>query len=104
MGFCFPHGARLVQSRDESALAWMWGANGAAGVVASIAAVMISMTLGIEANLWVAVVCYAVLPLVAAGVATLRPAVEAADDARAAGAGVGPAVHHGPDTPGATRA
>ncbi len=104
MGFCFPHGARLVQSRDESALAWMWGANGAAGVVASIAAVMISMTLGIEANLWVAVVCYAVLPLVAAGVATLRPAVEAADDARAAGAGVGPAVHHGPHTPGATRA
>ena len=36
MGLCFPHGARLVQARDESALAWMWGANGTAGVVASI--------------------------------------------------------------------
>jgi hypothetical protein len=104
MGFCFPHGARLVQSRDDSALAWMWGANGAAGVVASIAAVMISMTLGIEANLWVAVACYAVLPLVAAGVATLRPSVEAAGDARAAEAGVGHAADHGPHTPGATRA
>lgn len=71
MGLCFPHGARLVQSRDESALAWMWGANGAAGVVASIGAVMISMTLGIEANLWVAGAAYAVLPLVASGIATL---------------------------------
>lgn len=71
MGLCFPHGARLVQSRDELALAWMWGANGAAGVVASIGAVMISMTLGIETNLWVAMAAYAVLPLAAAGVATL---------------------------------
>lgn len=70
MGCCFPHGARLVQSRDESALAWMWGANGAAGVVASIGAVMISMTLGIEANLWVAAAAYALLPVVAAGIAT----------------------------------
>ncbi|MCC6989431.1 MAG: hypothetical protein IT181_10555 [Acidobacteria bacterium] len=104
MGFCFPHGARLVQSRDESALAWMWGANGAAGVVASIAAVMISMTLGIEANLWVAVACYAVLPLVAAGVATLRPSVEAAAGAHAAGAGARHTADHGPHTPGATRA
>ena len=72
MGLCFPHGARLVQARDESALAWMWGANGAAGVVASIAAVMISMTLGIEANLWVAAAAYAVLPLVARGLARLE--------------------------------
>ena len=71
MGFCFPHGARLVQARDESALAWMWGANGGAGVVASIAAVMVSMTLGIEANLWIAAVGYAVLPLVARGIGAI---------------------------------
>jgi hypothetical protein len=91
MGFCFPHGARLVQSRDESALAWMWGANGAAGVVASIGAVMISMTLGIEANLWVAVVAYALVPAVAKGVATLEAPLAARADARA-------------DAPGATGA
>jgi hypothetical protein len=71
MGLCFPHGARLVQSRDESALAWMWGANGAAGVVASIGAVMISMTLGIEANLWVAASAYAAVPMLAAGIGRL---------------------------------
>jgi hypothetical protein len=88
MGFCFPHGARLVQARDESALAWMWGANGAAGVVASIGAVMISMTLGIEANLWVAVVAYAVVPLVATGVATLGAPVGTVGGAAAASRGV----------------
>lgn len=70
LGLCFPYGARLIQARDESALAWMWGANGAAGVVASIAAVMISMTLGIEANLWIAGAAYAVLPLLARGIAS----------------------------------
>lgn len=74
MGFCFPHGARLVQARDESALAWMWGANGGSGVVASIAAVMVSMTLGIEANLWIAAAGYAVLPLVARGIGAIRGA------------------------------
>lgn len=71
MGFCFPHGARLVQARDESALAWMWGANGGAGVVASIAAVMVSMTLGIEANLWIAAAGYAAVPLVARGIGAI---------------------------------
>ena len=101
MGFCFPHGARLVQSRDESALAWMWGANGAAGVVASIAAVMISMTLGIEANLWVAVVCYAVLPLVAARVATLQLSGAHASAHRSHAPASHPAT---PGAPGATRA
>jgi hypothetical protein len=65
MGCAFPHGARLVQRRDDTALAWMWGANGAAGVVASIAAVMISMTLAIETNLWLAALAYALLPLAA---------------------------------------
>ena len=44
LGLCFPYGARLVQQRDPTALAWMWGANGGAGVLASIAAVMVSMS------------------------------------------------------------
>lgn len=65
MGSGFPYGARLVQARDASALAWMWGANGAAGVVASIGAVIVSMTMDIEANLWVAALAYGLLPLAA---------------------------------------
>lgn len=109
MGFCFPHGARLVQARDESALAWMWGANGGAGVVASIGAVMVSMTLGIEANLWFSAAAYAVLPLVARGIAVpaavravatgaARPDQAAAmADAAAAGATVSRPHATGPD-------
>lgn len=75
MGSGFPYGARLVQKRDTDALAWMWGANGAAGVVASIGAVILSMTLDIEANLWLAAAAYGVLPLAARGLAhgTARP-------------------------------
>jgi hypothetical protein len=69
MGLCFPHGARLVQQRDPEALAWMWGANGGAGVLASIAAVMVSMTAGIEWNLLLAGLGYALLPLLALGIA-----------------------------------
>lgn len=69
MGSGFPYGARLVQARDASALAWMWGANGAAGVVASIGAVIVSMTVDIEANLWLAALAYGVLPLAARGLA-----------------------------------
>jgi spermidine synthase len=65
MGLCFPHGARLVQDRDPEALAWMWGANGGAGVLASIAAVIVSMTAGIEWNLLLAGVGYVTLPLLA---------------------------------------
>ncbi|MEZ5417729.1 MAG: hypothetical protein R2708_10330 [Vicinamibacterales bacterium] len=93
MGVCFPYGARLVQAHDEAAVAWMWGANGAAGVVASIGAVVLSMTLGIETNLWLAAAGYAVLPLVARGIGSAPAAAPAgvratapAGDAAAPGA------------------
>lgn len=68
LGLCFPYGARLVQARDPSAVAWMWGANGGAAVVASIVAVMLSMALGIELNLFLAGGAYALLPFVARGI------------------------------------
>ncbi len=68
MGVCFPYGAGLVQRRDPSALAWMWGANGGAGVLASIAAVIVSMAVGIEWNLVLAGVAYATLPILARGI------------------------------------
>jgi hypothetical protein len=61
VGCCFPIGMRLVRGHSESVTAWMWGVNGAAGVLASIVAVMISMWLGIGANLVVAAVLYASL-------------------------------------------
>ena len=61
LGWCFPIGMRLVGRHSSQVTAWMWGVNGACGVMASILAVMISMWLGIDTNLLVAAVLYALL-------------------------------------------
>jgi hypothetical protein len=63
MGCCFPLGMRLVGHHSNQVTAWMWGVNGAAGVMASIVAVMVSMWLGIHVNLLVAAGLYLVLSL-----------------------------------------
>jgi hypothetical protein len=61
LGLCFPFGARQIERINPRALAWMWGANGATGVLASVVAVMISIWAGIEVNFFVAATCYASL-------------------------------------------
>jgi hypothetical protein len=61
MGFCFPVGLRLVARRAPALNAWMWGINGACGVMASIFAVMVSMWVGIEVNLMIAAALYLLL-------------------------------------------
>jgi spermidine synthase len=63
LGFCFPVGMVLVGRLSPDATAWMWGVNGAAGVLASIMAVAISMWLGIHVNLLAAGLLYILLPL-----------------------------------------
>jgi hypothetical protein len=63
LGFCFPIGMNLVGRLSQDATAWMWGVNGAAGVLASIAAVAISMWLGIQVNLFIAGTLYLFLAL-----------------------------------------
>jgi len=63
LGFCFPVGMVLVGRLSPDATAWMWGVNGAAGVLASIVAVAISMWLGIHVNLAAAALLYMLLPL-----------------------------------------
>lgn len=67
LGFCFPLGMRLVQRIAPDAAPWMWGVNGAAGVLASIAAVFVSMWVDIRANLALAAGLYALLPWIALG-------------------------------------
>ena len=61
LGFCFPIGLRLVGRRAPQLTAWMWGVNGACGVMASIVAVMISMWIGIDINLVLAAGLYLLL-------------------------------------------
>ena len=63
LGGCFPIGMRLVGSLSDAATAWMWGVNGACGVIASVIAVAVSMWIGIDTNLLVAAVLYAALAI-----------------------------------------
>jgi hypothetical protein len=70
LGFCFPLGLRAVAQRSPDATAWMWGVNGAFGVVASILAVLISMAFGISAAWLLAAGLYAALAAIAGRVAS----------------------------------
>jgi hypothetical protein len=63
LGVCFPIGMRLLGRHSDRVTAWMWGVNGACGVMASIVAVMVSMWIGIAANLVLAAGLYLMLPL-----------------------------------------
>jgi len=67
LGLCFPVGLRLVRPLSEGALPWMWGINGAAGVLASVLAVAVSMWAGISTSLYLAAAAYALLTLPALG-------------------------------------
>ncbi len=76
LGCCFPVGMRLVSRRSEQATAWMWGVNGACGVLASIASVAISMSIGINASLLIAAVLYALLAVPAGFLASAHGRAE----------------------------
>ncbi len=61
LGLCFPIGIRLIGRHSQGVTAWMWGVNGAFGVLASIVAVMVSLWWGIGANMLLAAVLYGLL-------------------------------------------
>jgi spermidine synthase len=61
LGMFFPMGLRLVSRLSEDAMPWMWGINGACGVLSSVIAVAISMWSGIHTNFYVALVIYALI-------------------------------------------
>jgi hypothetical protein len=61
LGYCFPVGMRLTGRHSDEATAWMWGVNGACGVLAAIAAVAIAMWVAIDANLLIASGLYLML-------------------------------------------
>jgi hypothetical protein len=58
MGFGFPTGMRLVQAIDSRPTPWFWGINGAAGVLASVLAVISSIAFGIQVTLAAGALCY----------------------------------------------
>jgi hypothetical protein len=61
MGFGFPTGLRLAAARDERPTVWFWGINGAAGVLGSVIAVVLSIAFGIRTTLILGAVCYLAL-------------------------------------------
>ncbi len=66
LGLCFPVGLRLVRRISDDATPWMWGVNGAAGVLASVSAVAVSIWSGISTSLYMAIAAYMLLLLPAA--------------------------------------
>ena len=63
LGCFFPLGMRSLQGRSAAARSWMWGLNGALGVLGSLVAILISMTFGIRACLLAGAACYLALLL-----------------------------------------
>jgi hypothetical protein len=61
MGLGFPLGMVQITRYGESVAPWMWGINGAASVVGTIVAILISMSLGISATLLAGTVCYGLI-------------------------------------------
>ena len=61
MGWGFPTGMRLAESLDARPTPWFWGINGAAGVLASIGVVGVSLVYGIRASLVAGAGCYLLL-------------------------------------------
>jgi hypothetical protein len=63
MGFGFPTGMRLVTAIDPRPTPWLWGVNGAAGVLAAGLAVACSIGFSVDTTIRVSGVCYlALLP------------------------------------------
>jgi hypothetical protein len=61
MGLGFPLGMAQITRYGEDVAPWMWGINGAASVVGTIVAILISMSLGISATLLAGMVCYGLI-------------------------------------------
>ena len=70
LGFGFPTGMKLVQAVDSGPTSWFWGMNGAAGVLASVLAVMLSLAYGIHVTLFAAAISY--LCVIPAALALVR--------------------------------
>jgi len=65
MGFGFPTGIRLAMAVDPRLTPWLWGVNGAAGVLGSGLAVACSIAFSTDVTIRVGAVCYVALALVA---------------------------------------
>lgn len=59
MGFMFPAGMRLCVRIEPRAMPWLWAVNGAAGVLASGLAVLVSIETSLDVATWIGAAAYA---------------------------------------------
>ena len=76
MGFMFPTGMRLCTRIDSRITPWVWAVNGAAGVLATGAVVLVSINTSLDDSLRVGAVAYALLAVVAPQLFKLEQASE----------------------------
>ena len=57
MGMAFPWGLELVRLRAPAATPWLWALNGAASVLGSLGAVLVSISVGVSAAFWSGAAC-----------------------------------------------
>jgi hypothetical protein len=84
MGFCFPVGMRwATELGHEGNLPWMWALNGAAGVLATFIAMVISTETTIQACVLTGAACYALGGILLSGKGSAASAsVSTAGDAK----------------------
>jgi predicted membrane-bound spermidine synthase len=58
LGIPFPSGIRMISEKAPSLIPWAWGMNGFFTVIGSVLALMLSMMIGFQAVLWIAVCIY----------------------------------------------
>jgi hypothetical protein len=58
MGTPFPLGMKYAAARHPEITPWLWGVNGAASVLCSVLAVVVSLFWSISASFWLGVSCY----------------------------------------------
>ncbi|UCH33151.1 MAG: SAM-dependent methyltransferase, partial [Armatimonadota bacterium] len=69
MGMPFPLGLKIANVRSAEIIPWLWAANGATSVLASVLAIAIAITSGFSAVMFIALGMYALAALIAVGLA-----------------------------------
>jgi hypothetical protein len=64
MGLPFAGGLNIVERRQATLVPWAWAINGSFSVISSVLAVMVALSLGFSAVLWLGAASYAVALLV----------------------------------------
>jgi SAM-dependent methyltransferase len=77
MGFCAPVGiARMARLGEQEWLPWMWALNGAASVLATFVAIVLSMETSIPTSVRAGAACYLLAAVALPGRPAPRPVVE----------------------------